>query len=162
MATTPRDEERPPRETRTPRAARARAEKEAEPKQETPKPKVTPTNRKLKASVQSTYESVGLLVIGVGMSKQDNGLIGSGQAITTNAEAAADAWLELADQNPAVKRAMQRFAEGSAVATLVTVHVGMLLPLAASRGVIPAAFMGMPGMAPTEPEPTAAQNGNGN
>lgn len=136
---TPRTErKRPPRTTRPPRVTEATVETEV-PKESAPK-KRPPTDRRIADSITGTYQSAGMVIIAAAMARQDEGLLGTGQAVVNGAESASEAWLELADQNPKVKKALQRFSEGSAVATLFAVHIGMVLPLAASRGVLPPMF----------------------
>jgi hypothetical protein len=53
------------------------------------------------------------------------------------APAAADAWLEVASEYPAVKRALERASEGSAIAGLVAVHAMMLVPYGVAAGWVP-------------------------
>lgn len=117
--------DRPPRDETPPKV------KPAEPK------KRTPTDKKLAAELASTYQGIGLAVMGVGNLRQDPGVIATGVAVVEHAEQASEAWLDLADQNPKVKAALKRFTEASAVGSLVMVHASMLIPLAASRGIIP-------------------------
>jgi hypothetical protein len=91
------------------------------------------------------YQGLGVAIMGLGASRAteaspqgDAGIAGVGAAMFQNADAAALAWLDLADQNPAVKAWLHRITEASAVGSLVAVHFAMALPLLADRGVIPA------------------------
>lgn len=142
--TTPSDEPtRPPRRTRRPRPSAAagvpRPQSDETPGGDdaaTAKPR-RGTDRKVKESLVTTYQTVGMLTVASAMAREDDALVAFGTAVTSRAEAAADAWLELADQNPAVKAALIKFTQGSAVANLAAVHLSMVFPLLAARGVIP-------------------------
>lgn len=114
---------------------------------------------KLKTELAGTYSTIGMAVAGIGISKKDGGIAGTGAALVNHAEAAADAWLDLADRNPKVKLALMRMTEASAIGALVTVHMAILMPLLADRGVVPpsiAAAMGVKLAA----EQTQSENGN--
>jgi len=100
-------------------------------------------DRKLQTELTGIYQGIGVGIGGIGVGKRDEGLAATGAMVVTNAEAAAAAWLDYADQNPAVKRALKRFTEASAIGSLVAVHVAMLAPLLVDRGVIPAAAVGV-------------------
>lgn len=136
--------DRPPRRERAPRnRARTQDNTPPPPPEEpapTPPKKRTPADKKLASSIASTYQGIGLMVTAAGMSRGDGGVAGTGTAIVEQAEAAAEAWLVLADQNPKVKAALRKFTEGSAFAGLVAVHIPVVMPLLASRGVIPVSF----------------------
>lgn len=113
----------------------------------------------LRESLTTNYQMVGMLVIGIGMPREDPGLIGMGTQMVNRSDAVADAWLELAEKNPKVKAALRRFSEGSAAATLIGVHLSMAAPLLASRGIVPE---GLAALLMTEPTmPDVSPNGNG-
>lgn len=95
---------------------------------------------RVRESLIGTYAMVGVMTVASSQGREDPSLQVLGESITLRAEAAADAWLELADQNPAVKRALIAFAEGSAIASLLTIHFAMLAPFLAAREVIPPMF----------------------
>lgn len=144
-----RTEDRPPRAPRTPRS-KTTADT---PPRDAPRRR-SPNDRKLRDALTNTYQTVGTIVAGIGQSNQDAGLAAFGVNVANRADEAADAWMELADQNPGVKAALARFAEGSAVANLIGVHVSMAFPLLAARGLLPGFI---PQGAPVDP----SQNGNG-
>lgn len=114
--------------------------------------KRTPADKKLGAELASAYQGIGLAVIGIGISREDNGVRDTGVSMVNHAEQAAEAWLDLADQNPAVKRALKKFTEASAIGSLVVVHLSMAAPLLADRGVIPAPLAAMANASPGVPE----------
>lgn len=142
---TPREEQRPPRASRTPRA---RATSDTPPR-DAPRRR-SPSDRKLREALTNTYQTIGTVVAGIGNNSDDPALLAFGVNVANKADDAADAWMELADQNPGVKAALARFAEGSAVANLIGVHVSMAFPLLVARGLIPG-FVAQ----------TAPQNGDG-
>lgn len=143
-------QQRPPRGESAPKTA----PKATAPKVDPPKKTRTAADKKLGVSVAGFYQTAGLGLLAMGMNREDAGLAGTGTALIENAETVAEAWLDLADQNPAVKRALVKFTQVSAAGTLVTMHGMMLLPLLADRGVIP------PMVAATMAG-QAQQNGNG-
>lgn len=122
---------------------------------------------KLRESLKGTYEMAGVLVMGIGLRPRkigeeihapgDPGLVATGEAIVTRADAAVEAWLDLADKNPKVKTALRRFTEGSAFAGLIGVHVAMAAPVLASRGILPPQLAVILSTEPTAP----SSNGNG-
>jgi len=117
-------------------------------------------DRKLQTELTGIYQGIGVAVGGIGVAREDQGLMGTGAMFAANAEAASSAWLDYADQNPAVKRALKKFTEASAVGSLVAVHVVMLAPLLIDRGVIPASVAGVTGAMFTQ-QPHGNSNGNG-
>ena len=119
--------------------------------------KRTPADKKLAASIAGTYQAIGMGIIGIGMARNDGGLAGTGTATVNNAEQIAEAWLDLADKNPSVKKALKKFTEISATGTLVGLHITLLIPLLIDRQVIPEPMADMAmGFA------AGATNGNGN
>jgi len=50
---------------------------------------------------------------------------------------AVTAWMEVADQNPKVKKALIRAMEGTAIATLVGIHLSIILQAGLLPGVSP-------------------------
>jgi hypothetical protein len=108
-----------------------------------PEPKRrTPTDKKLASSIAGTYQAVGVTLIGFGQHKDDKGLVFTGIKVCESAEPIADAWLDLADQNPAVKKALKKFTEVTAAGTLIGMHVSMILPLLADRNIVPGFLAG--------------------
>jgi hypothetical protein len=124
----PVDEDRPSQEEKSPRWS--------EPPPSPPPPrKPSPADRKLKEAVSGVYGTVGLVIAAT--AGENEQVQAAGIHVVNTADAAADAWMELAGQNAKVKKALQRFTEGTSFAGLVGVHVAMFAPLAAARGFIP-------------------------
>jgi hypothetical protein len=111
----------------------------APPAEPTPKRR-TPADRKLQEAVAGLYQTAGMAIIGVGMSRSSEDTANAGAHIVNMAPAVSDAWIDLANQNPQVKRYLQKLGEGSATATLIGLHVAMLAPLAAAGGLLPDSF----------------------
>lgn len=154
-----RARKRPPRKETTPNADAASKGSTGNPETpdlETPTPvKRTPADRKLAASVAGTYQAIGMGMIGIGMRIEDAGLVGTGTATVNGSEQIAEAWLDLADKNPQVKKALKKFTEVSAAGTLIGLHITLLIPILIDRKVIPEPFgMMAAGF-------TAGVNGNG-
>jgi hypothetical protein len=104
---------------------------------------MTPDDRKLHASLIRFYGMVGVGITGAGMARGDVGLATVGVNITSQAEGTADAWIELSQQNPRVRKVLQGFVQGSAAANLIGAHVGMVVPLLAARGMVNGQVSGM-------------------
>lgn len=78
-----------------------------------------------------------------------------GMMIAGNAEAAASAWTDLAAQDPAVKRAIERILSGGAWANVIGIHAaGIVLPILAFYGRLPdqASAILLMGIARSNPE----------
>lgn len=111
----------------------------------------TPADAKLRESLVSMYQGVGMLAFGVGMpramSTGDNRLLALSNTLTepkrvqdgetgeviivdprTGAEAIADAWMTAADRNAKIKAALRKFTEGGAIAEVIALHVALLYP----------------------------------
>lgn len=145
-------EPRPSRARRRPSAA------EGFPKPDEVKTPPRGDMRKVRETLIVQYVGLAGIVNMVGTAREDAGLRGTAVAIVAQAESAADSWLEVAGQNPAVKRALLAFAEGSAFAGLATAHLFMLLPLLADRGVLPASIAAM--AAAATGQDSASENGD--
>jgi hypothetical protein len=78
--------------------------------------------------------------------------------IATRTPQMAEAWYELAQKNPAIKRILERLVEGSAWGGVVGSSLAVLLPLAQHHGIIPGsdpfAFL-----YPELPAPTGQRSG---
>lgn len=98
---------------------------------------MSPADKRLHASLCTGYEGIGGVVIAIGNAKNDDGLKGVGLKCVNNADRAADAWIELAAENPKIKAMLLRFTETSKVGVLVGIHVAMFVPLLADRGIVP-------------------------
>jgi hypothetical protein len=110
---------------------------------------------KLRESLVDTYQMLGLALITIAMPGEDQGLAATGVMVTERADAAADAWLDVADKNPKVKSALRKFTEGSAFAGLFAIHLSMVAPVLASRGILPPQLAAMLSShpAPAQPSP---------
>lgn len=64
----------------------------------------------------------------------------AGSTTVQMAPAAADAWMEVAKEVPAVARALEQFMEGGAILGLVAVHVMMIIPYGVAAGWVPEAI----------------------
>jgi hypothetical protein len=98
---------------------------------------LTPDERKLAAAIAQSYGMLGMGIVGVGLRIGDEGITGSGAVTVDMADSIAVAWIDLARKNPKVKAYLKKLTEASSVAVLVGMHVAILAPLLASRGVIP-------------------------
>ena len=111
-------------------------------------------DRKLVENLTQLYSMIGGGVASWGMLKGDVSLVATGNNVIARADDVANTWLELAEQNKAVRRFLEGFTEGSAVASLVGLHLVMAAPFAASRGAVPEQ-MAMMVMHPEAREATA-------
>lgn len=102
-----------------------------------PSTKLSAADKKLHGALTQMYGGIGMGVQGIATLSGDIGLSIAGANITTMASDTADAWLSLAQQNPRVRAMLEGMVQGSAVATLVGCHASMILPVLASRGVVP-------------------------
>lgn len=116
----------------------------------------TPDEKKLAISIASGYGAIGMGVVGLGMRMGDLGLQGTGLEIVNQADAVSSAWVDLSRKNPKVKAYLKKITEVSAAGVVIGIHVSMLIPILASRGVLPAGMAGM-----TEPQEDFDPNTNG-
>lgn len=147
--------DRPPRGE--PRRPRRRTESKSKSTPSTPIPeteprKRTPADKKLAAQIAGLYQMAGATIAGVGMRTGDEGITAAGVQTITISEPLADAWLDLADANPSVKRVLKKLTEASAAGIVVSLHITILVPVLISRGILPEQFA----------VAFAEQNGNGN
>lgn len=112
---------------------------------------------KLRVSLVDTYQMLGLALLTIAMPGDDTGLQATAVMVTERAELAADAWLEVADKSPKVKAALRRFTEGSSYAGLFAIHLTMLAPVLASRGILPPQLAAM---LSSHPAPQPSPNGD--
>lgn len=163
----PESSKRPPRDEKGPRTSPRAKTRTVPPKTDSSDvPKGTPRrgqDRKVQESLAASYQMFGGVLTSAGMVRSDNGLVQTGVVVIERSEMLAEAWMDLADTNPAIKVALRRFTEGSAVGGLILLHLTCAMPLLVDRGVIPptaAAFaMGAPGAPLTNMAPS--DNGNG-
>lgn len=91
-------------------------------------------DRKLKEGLQGLYTTIGMTVLATA---GDDPTRYAGEHIVNMAEPAADAWIDLGNQNPKVKAALVKFSEGTAAAAIIGIHVTMLAPFLLAKGMIP-------------------------
>lgn len=146
-----RGEEESPRTTRARSAAagaakgggRARGGESSGTASAPPTPPLRGDDKKLHSALVQFYVSIGMGAQGIAAMKGDIGLVAAGANIVSNAEAVADAWVELAQQNPKVRTMLQGFIQGSSVATLVGLHASMVVPMLGARNMVPPEVAGM-------------------
>lgn len=120
-------------------------------KEEAPtKRKLSATDKKLADDLTQIYVAVGLSINGIGSLKEDAGIALTGQRFVEKAESLSQNWLELANTNPAVKAALKKITQGSALGSLIVGHAVCVLPFVADRGIIPPQVA--MAFAPTSPE----------
>lgn len=113
-------------------------------KQEIPEKKpLTPTDKKLAEDLTQIYATIGLAIHGIGSVREDVGLSNMGMAVIQRAETLSENWLELANTNPAIKKALKKITEGGAWGSLIIGHAICIVPFLADRGVIPPAVAEM-------------------
>lgn len=151
-------ENRPPRGEQSPRAKREKHSDSAQDapsrdrdtgsaggsiprsRQSVPNTKAARLDAQIKDSLVNLYGTIGLAIGGVGQTQGNAGLVAAGVNITLHAPDTADVWLELGQQIPAVRRALESMLTGSAIATLAMSHVAMVAPVVAALGLIPGSF----------------------
>jgi hypothetical protein len=94
-------------------------------------------DKKLHASLVRMYSMMGVGMTGFGQARGDIGLATAGVNVMSNASETADAWIELAQQNPRVRQALNGLVTGGAMANLIGSHVAIVAPILAARGAIP-------------------------
>lgn len=132
--------ERPSRASRAPRPPGPRQaggtpSPDDEPEAEKPRRK-SPQEKRLREALAGTYASVGMMAQAVGTGQMmARGLqepppalrIGMVLMDSDTIDGCVDAWLDLADQNPRVRKALIKAMEGTAIAGLIGVHVAIAL-----------------------------------
>lgn len=131
----------------------------------TPKrPVGRPPRPRIGAKVTESFESIGAILVMVGETREDEHLTYDGQVLAGRAAAIGASVEHIADQNPAIKRALERFFTisgwGQIAATVATVAV----PIAACHGFLPTAAalpfvnaeIGLPPPPKARPEPPSS------
>lgn len=147
------------------------------PEPETDKPKRGTNARRLQGKITEAYASIGFITCAIAstkqqmlgeipagtpadhprmqQSRQNELLYNAGTNAINTSSAVAEAWMELADQNPAVKTALERMTEGSAIASVVITNAMFIIPFGIALGWVPEVIgERMGGM-------SAMMNGNG-
>lgn len=123
---------------RAPRNVPPPPEAEPTPQAKTPV-KRTPADRRLATKISATYQTVAAGMTAFGMHRgelvltEDGPVMSgpfmkSGDAFMNNADALAEQWMQLADNNPKVKAWLKRVTETSAMAGLIGIHFTCVLP----------------------------------
>ena len=94
-----------------------------------------------------------LIQIGLGLALTGDEF--SANVVATKAPEVAAAWARLAAKNPRVRQVLEAMMTASDWSTAVSATLGLVLPIAAHHGVLPARFM-MFGGVPESPEVAAA------
>lgn len=137
-------------------------------------PERTPAMRKLEQQLAAFYVDIGIYG---GMFTGKRGML-TGTVISANAGMLAGSWVDLAERDPAVKRALTNLVQSSGWAGVLGAHVAVILPVLAIWGVLPEQMAAMVWMAVDAQNPALgntlreqavalgmfdpAQNGNGN
>ena len=101
----------------------------------TPEPiKLTGEEKKLHGSLVRFHAMIGMGVQQVGRARRDPNMAVAGVNIVAMASDTADSWMELAQQNPAVKKALSGFVQGGAIAGVAGCYVAMALPIVVATG----------------------------
>jgi hypothetical protein len=124
--------------------------------------------RKLETQLRELYETLAVVVV----APLDQ--LG-GTLMHKRAGELAEAWVDLAERDPRVKRTLERLLEATGWGGIVAAHVAIVIPVIANRGMLPdgiangaAAFtlMQNPDLAPLfnheRWSQNASPNGNGN
>jgi hypothetical protein len=127
-----------------------------------------PGMRKLETQLRELYETLAVVVV----APLDQ--LG-GTLMHKRAGELAEAWVDLAERDPRVKRTLERLLEATGWGGIVAAHVAIVIPVIANRGMLPdgiangaAAFtlMQNPDLAPLfnheRWSQNASPNGNGN
>jgi hypothetical protein len=125
----PKAKPRPPRGEAKPSAKAPPAGPSDAARDATPEPKRrSPADRKLSENLSKFYGLLGVGMAGIGNATGNVGLVASGVNVASKAEDAAEAWMAMADNSPAVRKALEGFATGSTFAGVIGIHVAMLAP----------------------------------
>lgn len=106
--------------------------------------------RRLEEQLTDAYTQVGV-ILGIIGGKTGNL---AGFIVVRRSEMLAGAWIDLAERDAKVKRAIQSILQAGGWAGVATAHAGILLPIAAMSGVLPEAMAEkiMLGLAVQDPE----------
>lgn len=92
-------------------------------------------DRKLQDGLRDLYVQAGLIVDMGHIPLGKPGLHVAAVNIITRAPTMAEEWMDLADQNPAVKEALNRFLSGTSLVGVVMAHAFLAIPVVAAMGV---------------------------
>lgn len=95
-----------------------------------PRSRVRVSDEKIRGALSDVYNMIGMAAIPFDPVYA--------QFVMDKSDDLADAWMDLAENNPKVRTYLQRFTEGSGVGTIIMAHAMMVAPLLAKRGIIPA------------------------
>lgn len=102
-----------------------------------PTPSFKGNDAKLHGALVQFYGTVGMGMHALATMRGDVGMVAASVNIVASAEDTANAWVELAQNNAQVRKMLEGFIQGSAVATLVGCHVTMIVPVLSARKMVP-------------------------
>lgn len=109
-----------------------------------------PEFRRMETELAQFYSTIG---VGAGMFGGNAGNF-AGQLVARRSGELASSWIDLAERDIRIKRAIQSLLQGGAWSGVIFAHVGVALPIAAYLGVIPEQMSQMVwvGLAAQDPE----------
>lgn len=112
--------------------------------------KRTPSLRRMEEELAQLYVNAGLIASMFG----GNGGNVAGTIIAHKADTLAGSWIDLAEKDQRVKRAIQSILQGGAWSGVIMAHVGVAMPVAAVTGLLPRriAQQVMVGLMATDPQ----------
>lgn len=139
------DAQRPPQGETPPRRTPPRAQSstngkgKAKPVEQERQPvrRRTAQDNAAREALVGIYTMGGAALAASAVAREDHPLAAAGMNVIGNAERVADAWMDLADRNPRIRAMLHKLSEGSAIGTLVGLHVSMAMPVLAAKGLVP-------------------------
>jgi hypothetical protein len=124
----------------------------------------TATAARVSTKIRQLLSTIGGLFAAAGHEVPARVLIGDKPMIALNgskdaADAFSDAWGKLAAENPRVRRAIEGLNAGGTYGEVILATAGLLLPIAASYGLLPPRLMAMLFPKSTVDAPSGAHNG---
>lgn len=111
-------------------------------------PTLTPAERKLVERLTPIYTMLAGGLELYGIHTRDTGLIGVSEMVERTATEAVQQWVVLGRTNKLVGKWLPKIADSLTAGGLISLHLVMLIPLAANRGLLPPAFNPMPQYGP--------------
>jgi hypothetical protein len=97
------------------------------------RPKRTPELRRMETQLADLYVQAAV-ILGIATGPTGNM---AGTVIASKAGVLAESWIDLAERDPRVRRAIKSILQGGGWAGVIAAHVGVALPIAALVGVLP-------------------------
>src|SRR5213596_3078743 len=95
-------------------------------RQPSPGTKAGRADARIRDALANLYGTLGLSVGGIGQMHGNPDLVAAGVNITVQSEPVIDTWMELGEEIPAVRKALESMLTSSAIATLAMGHIGMI------------------------------------